>query len=398
MNPADKSADAAKPKAPPEAPVPPIIGLKPAVTPEPTFFRALRGIWLFTWRSHLTLRRLPMKLLGLLILPALVYMTTSPAIWIGHQSRFNDPRSQFRNFSRDLSRARVALSRAQEQQLRQIFDEEFGRAQQQWESAVNRDPNTTNDSGLMKSCWENIRTRAREVLGDRQFNQFESFGNGYVRDRMDRPAERRTRGAAFYVLLIRFYFLVILPLHCVRLSGALIRDELQADTISFLLTRPLTRAQLVIAKFLSQTAWLQIVLLAQTLLMFAAAFIRQVPGAGGLLPLFVGTQILAVLTWSALGLLGGMIAKGYMLIALLYGLIIEVGIGMIPTNINTLSMTTHLKSLLSRNDVLQSLFDFTSRTVPVSIGALLIATTLFVALSAAIFTFREYHHTSEMQK
>ena len=51
--------------------------------------------------------------------------------------------------------------------------------------------------------------------------------------------------------------------------GGLIRDELQADTMGFLTTRPLTRARLLLVKFIAQTAWVQIVMLLETLLLFA---------------------------------------------------------------------------------------------------------------------------------
>ena len=98
-----------------------------------------------------------------------------------------------------------------------------------------------------------------------------------------------------------FYFFVILPLGCVRASGALIRDELQADTLGFLTTRPLSRARLLAAKYLSQTAWLQIVFLIETLLLFAAGLLRHIPAIGALMPLFLAAQLLAVPAWSALG-------------------------------------------------------------------------------------------------
>jgi ABC-type transport system involved in multi-copper enzyme maturation permease subunit len=187
-------------------------------------------------------------------------------------------------------------------------------------------------------------------------------------------------------------------LQCVKASGGLIRDELQADTLSFLVTRPLSRARLLVLKYLTQTAWLQLVLLAQTLLLFAVGGLRQIPSLGALLPLFLAAQFLAVLTWSALGVFLGQVAKRYMAVALVYGFIVELGIGRIPTNINTLSMMRHLKTLLSHNSALQGIYDWSATGVPMALGALALATALFLTLAALLFTFKEYHQTAEMQK
>ena len=125
---------------------------------------------------------------------------------------------------------------------------------------------------------------------------------------------------------------------------------------------------------------------------------RQMPALGSLLPLFLAAQILAVPAWSALGLFLGQVTKRYLAIALLYGLIVEMGIGRIPTNINTLSLVRHLKTLLTHNPALHTLYDWTATGVPLSVGALVFAAALFLTLAALLFTFREYHQTAEMQK
>jgi len=173
---------------------------------------------------------------------------------------------------------------------------------------------------------------------------------------------------------------------------------LQADKLGFLVTRPLSRARLVLLKYLAQTAWVQILLLVETVLLFVAGGLREIPALGSLLALFLGVQFLAVLAWSSLGIFLGQVTKRYMALALLYGLIVEMGIGRIPTNINALSLTTHLKTLLSQNAAVQSVYDWTSKGLPLSVSALVVATGIFLTLAALLFTFIEYHHTVEMQK
>jgi ABC-type transport system involved in multi-copper enzyme maturation permease subunit len=195
-----------------------------------------------------------------------------------------------------------------------------------------------------------------------------------------------------------FYFFIILPLTCVRGAGPLIRDELQADTLGFLLTRPIGRARLLIAKYATQVAWLEMVLLLETLLLFAAGALRQVDSLGALLPLVLGIQILVVPAWCALGLLLGQLTTRYMAMALLYGAIVEMGIGRIPTNINTLSIIRHLQTLLTHNHQLQAIYPWPSGETSTAIGALVVAPVLLLSIAALLFSLVEYHHAAEMQK
>jgi hypothetical protein len=305
-------------------------------------------------------------------------------------------------FAARLARAKLPLRPEQSSQLLIICQEEFAHAQ----GGAGREPETESgetsvkrQKAQIKATYESIQTRAQTVLDEPQFERFQSLVKKEVLRRQNTVREPFWgRTAPFYHWLTVLYFFIILPLQCVKASGGLIRDELQADTLSFLVTRPLSRARLLVLKYLTQTAWLQLVLLAQTLLLFAVGGLRQIPSLGALLPLFLAAQFLAVLTWSALGVFLGQVAKRYMAVALVYGFIVELGIGRIPTNINTLSMMRHLKTLLSHNPALQGIYDWSATGVPMALGALALATALFLTLAALLFTFKEYHQTAEMQK
>jgi hypothetical protein len=374
-----------------------------SLTLRPSFLLALRGIWLFTWRPQLTWQRLPLGVLMLLALPVLVYLTTpSPQRWGRRDGSLGNPADQVGAFAARLARAKLPLRPEQSSQLLTVCQEEYARAQggasreretESGETSVKR------QKAQIKATYERIQTRAQTVLDEAQFERFQSLVKQEVLRRQNSIREPFWgRTAPFYHWLTDLYFFIILPLQCVKASGGLIRDELQADTLSFLVTRPLSRARLLVLKYLTQTAWLQLVLLAQTLLLFAVGGLRQIPSLGALLPLFLAAQFLAVLTWSALGVFLGQVAKRYMAVALVYGFIVELGIGRIPTNINTLSMMRHLKTLLSHNPALQGIYNWSATGVPLALGALALATALFLTLAALLFTFKEYHQTAEMQK
>src|ERR1700722_2863799 len=74
----------------------------------PGFFGALCGIWLLTWRSQLTLRRLPGQLGMLLVLPILIYMTVaSPDAWARRNVSLGDPFRELNTFARRLKKEKI---------------------------------------------------------------------------------------------------------------------------------------------------------------------------------------------------------------------------------------------------------------------------------------------------
>jgi hypothetical protein len=383
---------------------PPIPGQfaarEPSAALQPSFLKALRAGWLFTWRSQLAWRSLPLKFAALLALPVLIYFTMStPDAWARRHTILVGPAVEAERMSRVMSRRNITITPAQRDQLKQIYADEFATAEAALRETDSSPAGIGRRQEIVKEGYGRIRDRVRPVLDDRQFERFQN-----VEDRFMQPALARAREPQwswtepFYHWLVDIYFFVILPLNCVRGCGGLIRDELQADTLGFLTTRPLSRARLIIVKYLAQTAWLQIVMLIETLLIFGAGGLRHIPGLGALLPLFLAAQFLAVPAWSALGAFFGLVSKRHMALAIVYGLIVEMGIGRIPTNINTLSLMRHLKTLLAHNDALNHIYDWPGTGVPFSIGALILAAFIFAGLAAVLFTFREYQHTAEMQK
>jgi hypothetical protein len=360
----------------------------------PGWLAAFGGLWLLNWRSQLTLRQLPGRLGTLLILPLLVYVTLLSA---------NSAIRESRQFLARLEQNNIAITPQTAQAMKRILAEEMKQDEKMWRLR----PGESAEARIQRlreqivAGDERLQGQARGVLDEGQFVQFQ-----IVEDRFRDNALKQLTGLSdpwsptrpFYYWLISFYFFLILPLTCVRGSGPLIRDELQADTLSFLITRPVGRARLLVLKFAAQAVWLEIILLLQTLLIFAAGAAWGVPSLGELLLLVLAVQILAVPAWSALGLLLGQLTTRYMAAALLYGAIVELGIGRIPTNINSLSILRHLQTLLAQNAIAQGFYDWPTGSITIAIAALVLAPVIFLGISALLFNLVEYHHASEMQK
>lgn len=390
--------DATEPTAPPPLPLPPP---PEPVVPRPGFGRAWLGLWFFTWKSQLAWRRWPVLMATMLAIPLLTYFTIEP---LQKLTADYDWRQRPRDLAREFRSEAGELPRSFGTKLAQIIGEEQGRR-----APVQPNPATggalrlsdqalEREVELAEACWRRIVERVRPELDPRQFAAFERFQarklaevSGVIRDFKYQELK------PYFSWLLTFYFFLALPLYCLFTCGSMIRDELQSDTLGFLTTRPVGRARLFFGKYLSEILWLQIVVALHGLLLLGVGALRQVPGIGALVPLFLLAQVLAVLAWGALSALLGLLTRRYMMLGILYGFVVELGLGRIPTNINTLSITRHLRGLLGHHPLLAQLYDWLPQDATFSVAAVLTATAVFVALAATLFTHREYHPATELR-
>jgi len=75
--------------------------------------------------------------------------------------------------------------------------------------------------------------------------------------------------SAFQHILVIGICFGVTPLYCLNVFGGMMRDELLADTMGFLITRPITRARLLVVKYLSHVLWIQIILFIELALFVA---------------------------------------------------------------------------------------------------------------------------------
>jgi len=201
----------------------------------------------------------------------------------------------------------------------------------------------------------------------------------------------------FYRWIIDFYLTFLLPLGCLFSCGGMVRDELQADTLGFLLCRPITRARFLLVKYICESAWVQLLAFINALLFLFIGFFRQIPDSHNVILSLMGVQVLAILVFCALSSLLGLIHQKYLVLGLIYGFVVELGIGRIPTNINSLSMTNHVQRLMGNSDIINSIYEWSPKGSVASLFIMVGATVLFLSLACALLTFKEYHHSEEVQ-
>jgi ABC-2 type transport system permease protein len=205
-------------------------------------------------------------------------------------------------------------------------------------------------------------------------------------------------GEEYFCNFIGYTLQLILPFFCLTLFGDLVREDLQANTLVFLTTRPLSRAQIYLFKFCGVWLWAELIMGLHVVLLAGVGWARQVDGALPLLALAAATQFLAILVFGALSALLGLLQRRFLVLGLLYGLVVEVGIGQIPTNINTLSMVRHIKSIMGHNATAHDVLGWMPDSILSATAAMLVATAVFLALGALVFTYREFHKNEGMEK
>ena len=193
----------------------------------------------------------------------------------------------------------------------------------------------------------------------------------------------------FFGWVVGFYFLTLMPLTCLSVCGSMVREESAANTLCFYTTRPLKRAEMFLLFYFGNVAWLQVLFGMLTLMLFGVAAIRGVDGLGELLPVFLVTQFLALMAWGALCGMLGMAHQRYIVVGVVYGLLVEIGIANIPTNIANIALSHHIHTMLAHHSPLGLVFGWSTEGRVMSIACLGIGTLLFLGIGALLFTLRE---------
>jgi ABC-type transport system involved in multi-copper enzyme maturation permease subunit len=194
----------------------------------------------------------------------------------------------------------------------------------------------------------------------------------------------------FLMVALNYHLGIVLPLVCLIQMAAPIRDEAEQGTLPFLATRPLPRTTFFLLLHGCHLLWLEIIFLVAGLLLLAVGSYLEIPDITGMIAPFLLAQAGAVLAFSGLSALIGLLTRRYLLLGLLYGSVIEVGIGGIPTNINVLSLSHHVRVIVSVYEP-TDLFLRGNSGNPLISGLVLIATGVIAAvLAALIYSVREF--------
>ncbi|HWX24843.1 MAG TPA: ABC transporter permease subunit [Vicinamibacteria bacterium] len=197
--------------------------------------------------------------------------------------------------------------------------------------------------------------------------------------------------------LVVFYYLGnALPLTALFYAGSLVADEVEGKTITYLLSRPISRTSILAGKFAAFMA----TGLSFTLPPLLVAFLLLVGGDRGKglaaaapdLFLDMGVCALALAAYGAVFTLLGCVLKRPMIPGLLYIFVWELVASHLPGYMPRLTLAAHLRSLVRHRPAEEGLLQLFGQVIPAAqcLAALAALTLTALLVSAWIFSRREY--------
>jgi ABC-2 type transport system permease protein len=208
------------------------------------------------------------------------------------------------------------------------------------------------------------------------------------------PAE--ITGFDLYSRIVLFYWVRnVLPLAALFYGAALVADDVEGKTITFLLARPAPRPALLVGKFAAYVVTALAITLPAVLLTFA--LLASAQGFDSLrahVPdLFrdLGVSALTLVVYGALFTLLGVLLRRPLLPGLLFLLAWEL-LANLPGYLPRLTITAWLRSLLPYNPPAEGVAELFGQALPVGLSLVVLGgvATLTLGLALWIFSRREY--------
>jgi ABC-2 type transport system permease protein len=199
-----------------------------------------------------------------------------------------------------------------------------------------------------------------------------------------------------YGLLIAFFYVRnALPLAALFYATALVSDEVEGRTLTFLLTRPVARRALLSGKFAAYVATTLTLALPPLVVCFfllaSAGGFAGLTGRMGDLLRDLGVAALALVAYGALFTLLGVLLRRPLIPGLLFLFVWEL-MANLPGYLPRLTLTAWLRSLITHRPPGEGLSELFAQTQPTGLSLLVLAgaTAVFLGLAAGIFSRREY--------
>jgi len=199
-----------------------------------------------------------------------------------------------------------------------------------------------------------------------------------------------------YALMVAvFWIRNVLPLAALFHATSLIADEVDGRTLTYLLTRPLPRPAILAGKFAAYLVTSLVVALpAAIVTFFLLASARGWSGVGASVPdLFrdLGVIVLTLLVYGALFTLLGVVLRKPVIPGLLFLFGWEL-LANLPGYLPKLTLTAWLRSLIRHRPAEEGLAQLFAQAQPVgeSLVVVFVASAVFLAAAAFVFTHREY--------
>ena len=161
----------------------------------------------------------------------------------------------------------------------------------------------------------------------------------------------KTSGAAIAANLGWFLLLqVVVPLLALVCGSAVVTEEIEDRTITYLFSRPIPRASVLLGRWLAALVFVSVLLSLSALLMVACASVSTAPGPSPdarVLGSLLGGAVLGGIVYSALFAAAGVFFRHPMIVGLGYAFAIEGFLTNLPGRNQALTVQYYLRSLVA---------------------------------------------------
>ena len=206
----------------------------------------------------------------------------------------------------------------------------------------------------------------------------------------------RVTGFDLYGIIVAIYYVRnVLPLAALFYATALVADEVDGKTLTYLITRPVRRSAILAGKFAAYLATtLSLSLPAGLVTFFLLATSGGIEGIGARVPdLFrdLGVMALTLVAYGALFTLLGVLLRRPVIPGLLFLYVWEL-VANLPGYMPRFTLTAWVRSLIRHRPPQEGLSEVFGQVLPavLSLQVLTVATAVFLAASLWIFSRREY--------
>ncbi len=200
----------------------------------------------------------------------------------------------------------------------------------------------------------------------------------------------------FYGYMVALYYVRnVLPLAALFYASALIADEVEGKTITYLLTRPILRASILVGKFAAYlVATLTLVLPTLVITYFLLMTARGLTGLAATVPdLFkdMGVAGLSLLVYGAFFALLGVLLKRPVIPGVLFLYVWEL-VANLPGYLPRFTITVYLRSLISHRPAQEGISALFGQVLPTALcfEVLTALIVVFLGLTLWIFSRREF--------
>jgi ABC-type transport system involved in multi-copper enzyme maturation permease subunit len=206
----------------------------------------------------------------------------------------------------------------------------------------------------------------------------------------------RLSGFDLYGTVVALYYIRnVLPLAALFYGTALVTDEVEERTITYLFTRPIRRASVLLGKFAAYLATTLCLVLPATVvsyfLLTTASGLSGATAHGVDLVRDLGALAMGLLVYGAFFTCAGVLLKRPMIPGLLFLFVWEL-VANLPGYLPRLTLTAWLRSLVTHHPAEEGLAQVFAQTQPagLSLAVLAVASLAFLFLAVRIFSSREY--------